>query len=155
MNFYTISKFRDVVASLLKKPREGYASLVADICNELQSMPDNILRDSNERIIQTSEYRVVKIRMANSGQKLSKANGFRLVYFVSLVTNDVVLLTVFPKRGAKGIENIPAAEYIRLQFEVINESKSKTLHQVDIVNGLAELSKIASLSGENPATPDK
>lgn len=85
MNFYTISTFRDVVASLLKKPREGYASLVADICNE----------------------------------------------------------------------NIPAAEYIRLQFEVINESKSKTLHQVDIVNGLAELSKIASLSGENPEPPDK
>ena len=50
MNFYTISTFRDVIASLLKKPREGYSSVVTDICNELQSMPDNIIRDSNERI---------------------------------------------------------------------------------------------------------
>ena len=54
MNFFTISTFRDVVASLIKKPREGYSSVVADICAELQSMPDNILRDTNERIIQTS-----------------------------------------------------------------------------------------------------
>ena len=74
MNFYTISTFREVTASLVKKPREGYATLVADICNELQSMPENILRDSNERIIQTAEYRVVKLRVCNSGQKLSKAS---------------------------------------------------------------------------------
>lgn len=31
MNFYTISTFREVTASLVKKPREGYATLVADI----------------------------------------------------------------------------------------------------------------------------
>lgn len=140
MNFYTISTFRDVLASLLKKPREGYSSVVTDICNELQSMPDNIIRDSNERIIQTAEYRVVKLRVANSGQKQSKANGFRLVYMVSLVTDDTVLLTIFPKRGAKGMSNIPNTEYIRLQMELINESLAKQLHQVDIANGLSELS---------------
>ena len=81
MNFYTISTFRDVIASLLKKPREGYSSVVTDICNELQSMPDNIIRDSNERIIQTAEYRVVKLRVANSGQKQSKANGKHSIAF--------------------------------------------------------------------------
>jgi hypothetical protein len=148
MNFYTISTFREVTASLVKKPREGYATLVADICNELQSMPENILRDSNERIIQTAEYRVVKLRVCNSGQKLSKANGFRLVYMVSLVTNDVVLMTIFPKRGAKGIDNIPNAEYIRLQMELLDESKAGSLHQVDVSNGLAELSQNACLPGD-------
>lgn len=72
MNFYTISTFRDVIASLLKKPREGYSSVVTDICNELQSMPDNIIRDSNERIIQTAEYRVVKLRVANQDRNNRK-----------------------------------------------------------------------------------
>jgi len=148
MNFYTISSFREVVASLIKKPREGYATLVTDICNELQSMPDNILRDSNERIIQTTEYRVVKLRVGNSGQKLSKANGFRLIYMVSLVTNDLVLMTIFPKRGAKGINNIPNAEYIRLLLEMVNESKAGLLHQVDIANNLTELSQNDCLPGD-------
>lgn len=30
MNFYTIPTFREVVASLIKKPREGYVTLVSD-----------------------------------------------------------------------------------------------------------------------------
>lgn len=139
MNFFTISTFRDVVASLIKKPREGYSSVVADICAELQSMPDNILRDTNERIIQTPEYRVVKLRVANSNLKLSKSNGFRLVYLVSLITDDVFLLTVFPKRGTKGISNIPNAEYVRLLKELSQETSSKLLHQVDITKGLKEI----------------
>lgn len=138
MNFFTISTFRDVVASLIKKPREGYSSVVADICAELQSMPDNILRDTNERIIQTPEYRVVKLRVANSNLKLSKSNGFRLVYLVSLITDDVFLLTVFPKRGTKGISNIPNAEFVRLLNELSQETSSKLLHQVDITKGLKE-----------------
>ncbi len=139
MNFFTISTFRDVVASLIKKPREGYSSVVADICAELQSMPDSILRDTNERIIQTPEYRVVKLRVANSNLKLSKSNGFRLVYLVSLITDDVFLLTVFPKRGTKGISNIPNAEYVRLLNELSQETFSKLLHQVDITKGLKEI----------------
>lgn len=139
MNFFTISTFRDVVASLIKKPREGYSSVVADICAELQSMPDNILRDTNERIIQTPEYRVVKLRVANSNLKLSKSNGFRLVYLVSLITDDVFLLTVFPKRGTKGISNIPNAEFVRLLNELSQETSSKLLHQVDITKGLKEI----------------
>lgn len=139
MNFFTISTFRDVVASLIKKPREGYSSVVADICAELQSMPDNILRDTNERIIQTPEYRVVKLSVANSNLKLSKSNGFRLVYLVSLITDDVFLLTVFPKRGTKGISNIPNAEYVRLLNELSQETFSKLLHQVDITKGLKEI----------------
>ena len=139
MNFFTISTFRDVVASLIKKPREGYSSVVVDICAELQSMPDSILRDTNERIIQTPEYRVVKLRVANSNLKLSKSNGFRLVYLVSLITDDVFLLTVFPKRGTKGISNIPNAENVRLLNELSQETSSKLLHQVDITKGLKEI----------------
>ena len=79
MNFYTISSFREVVADLMKKPREGYSSVLEDICTALISMPDNIIRDINERIIQTAEMRVIKLRVQNSGQKLAKSNGFRLV----------------------------------------------------------------------------
>ena len=145
MNFYTISTFREVIASLTKKPREGYSSVINDICAELLSMPLNILRDCNERIVQTAEYRVVKLRICNSGQNLSKSNGFRLVYFISLHTDDVVLLTVFPKRGAKGISNIPSSEYSRLLEELRNEIKAKQLHQVDIANAMTELSQTACL----------
>lgn len=145
MNFYTISSFREVVADLMKKPRESYSSVLEDICTALISMPDNIIRDINERIIQTAEMRVIKLRVQNSGQKLAKSNGFRLVYMVSNTSDSVVLLTIFPKRGSKGIDNIPNAEYIRLLKELSVENREGKLHQVDITNNLIEVSQRASL----------
>ena len=148
MNYFTSSTFRETLNGLLKKRKEGYSSVSMDISQALNDMPDNILRDTNERIIQTPNYRIVKLRVANSGQRLSKADGFRLIYLVSLVSDDVVLLRVFPKRGAKSMVNISNAEYLRLVNEVFNESKANRLHQVDITNGLAELSQNGCLPGE-------
>lgn len=146
MNYYTTSTFREVLADLVKKPREGYATVVADICSTLQSMPDNLLRDTNERIIQMPTFRIVKLRVANSGQKLSKANGFRLIYMVSLKKDELILLRVFPKRGAKGMDNISNAEYMRLLSELERENQANSLYKVDINNSLAILSNTAKLA---------
>ena len=148
MNCFTSSTFRETLNGLLKKRKEGYSSVSMDICQSLNDMPDNILRDTNERIIQTPNYRIVKLRMANSGQRLSKADGFRLIYMVSLVSDDVVLLRVFPKRGSKSMVNISNAEYLRLVTELFNESKAHQLHQVDITNSLAELCQNGCLPGD-------
>lgn len=145
MKFHTTTTFRNAVNSLLKKPREGYQTVVKDICNTLLSMPVNIIRETNERIIQKPSFRVVKLRVGNSGQKLAKANGFRLIYLVSMETNNVVLLNVYPKRGAKGIINISDAEYCRLLKEMHQESITHSLHEVDINDSLAELSTSSTL----------
>ena len=111
-------------------------------------MQDNILRDTNDRVFQFPEYRVVKLRVANSGLKLSKSNGFRLIYWVSLLHDSVVLMRVYPKRGLQAAVDLVNAEYTRLQVEVFNESKANMLHQVDITNGLAELSQNECLPGD-------
>ena len=78
MRFLTTSTFRDIVKSLLKKPREGYQTVLKDICNTLLSMPDNIIRETNERIIQTPTFRIVKLRVGNSGQNLPRPMDFDL-----------------------------------------------------------------------------
>lgn len=145
MNYFTSSTFRETLNGLLKKRKDGYSSVSMDISQALNDMPDNILRDTNERILQTVSYRIVKLRVANSGLRLSKADGFRLIYLVSLVSDDVVLLRVYPKRGSKSMINISNAEYLRLVSEVFNESKAKMLHQVDVTNSLAVLSTEGSM----------
>ena len=82
MLFYTTSTFRETLAALTKKSKDGYMSVTKDVCNGLTSMADNILRDTNDRIRNFAEYRFVKLRLPNSGQNLSKSNGFRLIYWV-------------------------------------------------------------------------
>lgn len=145
MNFYTSSTFRECLEDLLKKRKEGYSSVPSDICKALLDVPDNILRDTNERIIQTPNFRIVKFRVPNSGQRLSKADGFRLIYIVSMVNDSLALLRVYPKRGAKSMVNISDAEYMRLVKEVMDESNDCKLHQVDITNMMAEISTDGSL----------
>ena len=146
MNFFTISTFRQSVASLLKKRKDGYNSVVQDICDALNEMPDDIIRESNDRVYQYPEYRVVKLRLPNSGLRLSKANGCRLIYWVSLKHDNVALLRVYPKRGSQGIVDLTQSEYRRLQLELFNQSQANMLHQVDITNALSELSTSATLS---------
>ena len=148
MLFYTTSTFRETLAALTKKIKDGYMSVVKDICGGLTSMPDNILRDTNDRIRQFAEFRVVKLRLPNSGQHLPKANGFRLIYWVSMKNEVAVLLRVYPKRGSQSAVDLTDEEYDRLLVEMVNESRVHSLHQVDVYNGLAELSQNACLSGD-------
>lgn len=123
-------------------------SVTKDICKALTEMTDNVLRDTNDRVRQLQDYRIVKLRLPNSGQKLSKSNGFRLIYWVSLLSNDVVLLSVYPKRGPQSAVDLVDSEYGRLVEEMTNESIAHALHQVDIDNDLAELNQNACLSGK-------
>lgn len=121
-------------------------SVAKDICNALMDMPDSILRDTNDRVRQLEDYRIVKLRLPNSGQNLSKSNGFRLIYWVSLLNDDVVLLSIYPKRGPQSAVDLVDSEYGRLVVEMTQESMSNSLHQVDINNYLAELSQNGCLT---------
>ena len=148
MLFYTTSTFRETLAALTKKSKDGYMSVTKDVCNGLTSMPANILRDTNDRIRHFAEYRIVKLRLPNSGQNLSKPNGFRLIYWVSMKNDVAVLLRIYPKRGSQSAVDLVDDEYDRLLVEMVNESKDHQLHQVDITNGLAELSQNECLPGD-------
>lgn len=145
MNFYTTTTFRQTLTSLTKKPKEGYKSVVKDLCKALLSMEPNIIRDTNDRIKQFEDFRIVKLRLPNSGQHLSRPDGFRLIYYVSLISDDVALLRIYPKRGPQGIVDLVDEEYDRLLLEMVMENNNKTLHQVDINNSLAELDTEASM----------
>lgn len=145
MNIYTTSTFRQTLASLTKKPKEGYKSVVKDICQALLSMEPNIIRDTNDRIKQFEDFRIVKLRLPNSGQHLSRPDGFRLIYYVSLISDDMALLRIYPKRGPQGIVDLVDEEYDRLLLEMVTENNNKTLQQVDIKNSLAELDAKANM----------
>lgn len=111
-------------------------SVVSDICETLKSMPDNILRDNNDRIRQEQNFRIVKLRIGNSNQRLPKNDGFRLIYWVSLRKENLVLLKIYPKRGSLAVGNLTEGEFVRLLEEMVDEDKQQVLQQVDILSSL-------------------
>lgn len=52
------------------------------------------------------------------------------------------------KKSKDGYVDLTDVEYDRLLMEMVNESKAGLLHQVDVSNGLAELSQNACLPGD-------
>ena len=136
MNFYTTSSFRAAIQKLTRKTKDGYISVVHDVCEALQSMPDNIMRDTNDRIRQEQDFRIVKLRVKNSKLNLPKNDAFRLIYWVSTKKDNLVLLSVYPKRGTYGIGNLTDEEFLRLLKELVEENRQELLQQVDITNAL-------------------
>ena len=108
-------------------------------------MESNIIRDTNDRIKQFENFRVVKLRLPNSGQHLSRPDGFRLIYYVSLISDHFALLRIYPKRGPQGIVDLVDEEYDRLLVEMVMENNSRALHQVDIKNSLDEMDTNANM----------
>ena len=136
MNIYTTSSFREAIQRLTRKAKNGYMSVVHDVCEALQSMPDDIMRDTNDRIRQEQNFRVVKLRVRNSQEHLPKNNAFRLIYWVSTKKDNLVLMNVYPKRGACAAENLTDVELLRLLNEMLKENEQEQLQQVDITSDL-------------------
>lgn len=145
MNFFTTTSFRSAIQQLTRKPKNGYMSVVLDICETLKSMPDNILRDTNDRIRQEQYFRMVKLRIGNSNQNLPKNDGFRLIYWVSIKSDNLVLLTIYPKRGPLAAANLTDAEFVRLLREMVEENKNQMLQQVDIASSLRVIKVLCGL----------
>ena len=81
MRFYTTTTFRKNISDLTKKTKDGYQTVLTDIRKVLSSMPDNNLRNTNGRVFQTDQFMIIKLRLPNTGQSLSKSNGLKFSTF--------------------------------------------------------------------------
>ena len=57
-------------------------------------------------ILISNEFIVIKLRLPDKKQRLSKKDGYRLIYLVSKRTDNVVFLDVYPKNGPSQQLNI-------------------------------------------------
>lgn len=82
---------------------------------------------------------VVKLRLPDKKQRLSKADGYRLIYMVMKQVPLVVFLDIYPKRGPSQQLGIEDNEINRLISDFIAENESNSLVKHDISNGLSEI----------------
>ena len=135
MQYYSISAFREALNKLLKKPKDGYTSVVNDICNDFKEKTIDEIRNNRDMVFDDKTYRIVKLRLPNSLQKLSKSNGFRLIYYVNKKKDEVVFLYVYPKRGNLGLITISQERIISLLGDLIQESQDNKLTEMNSISG--------------------
>jgi mRNA-degrading endonuclease RelE of RelBE toxin-antitoxin system len=105
MFVFSIQLFRDSLVLLTKHPKEGYTSVNKDICTSINREIDEI-RNNRDLIREEAKFRLIKLRIGNSGLKSSKSDGFRLIYIAEKNFELTVLCTVYPKRGARAKNNL-------------------------------------------------
>lgn len=139
IQFVSITSFRKRLAALLKVKRGVYAGVPDEICQAFKGATIEQIRQNRDMILMNNEAVVIKLRMPDKKQRLSKADGYRLIYLVMKKIPVVALLDIYPKRGPYQQLDIEDHETARLVMEYIMELNAGQLMLHDITNHLQEI----------------
>lgn len=124
ISFKTISSFRSRLAALLKVKRKVYANVENEIRREFTGKPIEQIRQNNDMILLESDFIVIKLRLPDKKQRLSRKDGFRLIYIVSKTDEIVVFLDIYPKNGPLQQLDIADGDLKLLLTEFIEEAQT-------------------------------
>ena len=127
ISFKTISSFRTRLAALLKVKRKVYANVEIEIRREFAGKPIEQIRQNNDMILLEGDLVVIKLRLPDKKQHLSRKDGFRLIYLVSKTDEIVVFLDVYPKNGPLLQLDIADNDLKLLLKKFIEEAQSNNL----------------------------
>ena len=127
ISFQTISSFRARLQALIDIRKGVYSSVPAEIKREFESADIETIRHNRDMILIQNDLVIVKYRLGDKRMKLSKANGYRLIYMVSTLHERVVFLDIYPKRGSLQQLDIDDRQLMRLIEEYHEEDAGHQL----------------------------
>lgn len=127
ISFQTISSFRARLQALVDIRKGVYSSVPAEIKREFESADIETIRHNRDMILIQNDLVIVKYRLGDKRMKLSKANGYRLIYMVSTLHERVVFLNIYPKRGPLQQLDIDDRQLMRLIEEYLEEDAGHQL----------------------------
>lgn len=127
ISFQTISSFRARLQALVDIRKGVYSSVPAEIKREFESADIETIRHNRDMILIQNDLVIVKYRLGDRRMKLSKANGYRLIYMVSTLHERVVFLDIYPKRGPLQQLDIDDRQLMRLIEEYLEEDAGHQL----------------------------
>ena len=126
VNFASISTFRERLSALLKVKRGVYSA--------------EQIRQNRDMVLLKNDTVVIKLRLQDKKQHLSKSEGYRLIYLVLKERPIVVFLDIYPKRGPLQQLDIGDNEINRLVQGFYSELDVESLVAHDINDNLKEVS---------------
>ncbi len=140
IQFVSVSTFRRRLAELIKVKRSVYSGVSAEVCNAFKGATIEQIRHNRDMILMNNDAVVIKLRIQDKKQHLSKADGYRLIYMVMKQAPLVVLLDIYPKRGPSQQLDIEDNETNRLIQEFVAELNAGQLAIHDINDDLRIIS---------------
>ena len=132
IHFLSISFFRNRIESLLKVKRGVYKNVSNEISREFKGRTIEEIRNNRDMILLTADDIVIKLRLPDKKQRLSKKDGYRLVYLVSKISETVVFLDIYPKNGPSQQLDISDKDLAILLEQFAEEEQSQSLSDYEI-----------------------
>lgn len=123
ISFKTISSFRSRLSGLLSVRRKVYVNVENKIKREFAGKPIEQIRQNNDMILLEGDLIIIKQRLPDKKQHLSRKDGYRLIYLVSKTDEIVVFLDIYPKNGPLQQLDIADAELKFLVKQFIDEAQ--------------------------------
>lgn len=127
IKFLTSSTFRKSIESMLKVKRGVYAGVESEIRDSFKGQTLKEIQNNRDVILMRTDSVVIKLRIQDRKNHLSKSNGFRLIYMAYKEVEQVVMMDIYPKRGPLQKLDISDAELDRLIDEVDQEYTDNVL----------------------------
>lgn len=125
--FYTITAFRKELSELLKVRKNVYAGVEQEIYRVFQAASIETIRNNRDMILIEGDSIVIKLRLPDKKQRISRKDGYRLIYLVSKEDDMVTFLSVYPKNGPSHKINLSKEELASLMAQFIQEISEGSL----------------------------
>lgn len=125
--YKTTSFFRERLQTLASYKRGIYAGVHDEVVAAFTGVTIEQIRQNRDMILMQSDAIIIKLRLPDRRKQMSKANGYRLIYMVSMVEERVAFLDIYPKRGPLQQLDIPNEELYRLLALYVEEGNRNEL----------------------------
>lgn len=123
ISFKTINSFRSRLSGLLNVRRKVYANVENEIKREFAGKLIEQIRQNNDMILLEDDSIIIKLRLPDKKQHLSRKDGYRLIYLVSKTDEIVVFLDIYPKNGPLQQLDIADGELKFLVKQFVDEAQ--------------------------------
>lgn len=130
--YLTISLFRTQLESLLKVRKGVYQGISQEISKEFRDKKISDIRQNRDMILIEEDAIIIKLRLPDKKQRLSKKDGYRLIYLVSKTNDVVVFLSIYPKNGPSQKLDTSDSELKELLISFIKEANDNLLEKYEI-----------------------
>lgn len=132
ITFSAISNFISRIEALKSIRRGVYASVENEVIAAFQGVTIEQIRQNYDMILMDSEQIVIKLRLPDKKHRLSKKDGYRLIYLVYKNRDEVAFLDIYPKNGPMQQLDIEDNVVVDLVKEYALEKEQGLLTVMDI-----------------------
>lgn len=132
ISFSAIANFVSRI-EVLKSIRRGvYATVEDEVVAAFRGVSIDQIRQNYDMILMDSEQIVIKLRLPDKKHRLSKKDGYRLIYLVYKNREEVVFLDIYPKNGPMQQLDIDDSMVVDLVKQYTVEKEQGLLTVMDI-----------------------